>query len=259
MRWLKLNKPHSINSRFDWLGSGPVAHRGLFSKAQGIPENSMPAVDAAIKAGVGIEIDVRLTLDERVVVFHDKDLERMTGQSGLVSQTGFTSLTQTKLSGSDAFIPSLVDVLDHVGGQVPVLIEAKTDFHPKTMSRLMGGVRHALEGYNGPCAVMSFDPAVPLWLKNNAPNRCRGLIYGDKALESLKNRLKLQMAIHKGDPDFLAVDVRELPNKICSNWRARQKPVYTWTVRTPEQEQTARDHADAPIFEIPAVLAGTTE
>ena len=53
------------------------AHRGLHGG--GVPENSMAAFRRAVEAGYGIELDVHLSRDGEVVVFHDETLVRMTG------------------------------------------------------------------------------------------------------------------------------------------------------------------------------------
>jgi glycerophosphoryl diester phosphodiesterase len=59
----------------------PIAHRGLWS-ADGYPENSLGAFQAACAAGYNIELDVQLAADGEAVVFHDAMLERMTGAPG---------------------------------------------------------------------------------------------------------------------------------------------------------------------------------
>ena len=53
------------------------AHRGLHG--DGVPENSLEAFELACQAGFGIELDVQLSSDGEVVVFHDYTLNRMTG------------------------------------------------------------------------------------------------------------------------------------------------------------------------------------
>ena len=60
------------------------AHRGLHDIKKGIPENSIPAFQAAIEAGYGIELDVHLTKDGKLVVFHDDDFRRICGEKGKV-------------------------------------------------------------------------------------------------------------------------------------------------------------------------------
>ena len=54
------------------------AHRGLHSLRNQVPENSLQAFTYAASRGYGIELDVRLSADGQVVVFHDDNLSRMT-------------------------------------------------------------------------------------------------------------------------------------------------------------------------------------
>ena len=55
----------------------PIAHRGLHGGD--IPENSMPAFERAVDNGYNIELDVHITIDGVVVVFHDDTLTRVCG------------------------------------------------------------------------------------------------------------------------------------------------------------------------------------
>ena len=56
------------------------AHRGLHGR--GIPENSRAAFDLACQKGFGIELDVQLSRDGEVMVFHDYTLDRVVGREG---------------------------------------------------------------------------------------------------------------------------------------------------------------------------------
>ena len=62
-----------------YCGGAKFAHRGLYTADQTVPENSIPAFDAAARAGYGIELDIQLTADGQIVVFHDDNLKRMCG------------------------------------------------------------------------------------------------------------------------------------------------------------------------------------
>ena len=73
------------------------AHRGLHG--DGIPENSLAAFSAACKAGYGIELDVQLSRDGEVMVFHDYDLHRMCGRADKLSDLTAAELTATPLAG----------------------------------------------------------------------------------------------------------------------------------------------------------------
>ena len=65
--------------RESWLTRRPIAHRGLHDARAGRPENSLAAFDRACALGFPAELDVRLTRDREVVVFHDRALRRLTG------------------------------------------------------------------------------------------------------------------------------------------------------------------------------------
>ena len=70
-----------------FLKSNLIAHRGYHSKEEGIPENSIPAFKKAMENKYIIELDVHILKDGQVIVFHDDDLERMTGVKKLVKNS----------------------------------------------------------------------------------------------------------------------------------------------------------------------------
>lgn len=115
-----------------------VAHRGCWTHA---PENSIPSVQNCVKLGVEvIEIDVQLTADKQLVVFHDKTVDRMTGETGSVSEMTLAELKALKLyerDGSDAqlfakplktneSIPTLAEVLQAARGHLMINLEIKS-------------------------------------------------------------------------------------------------------------------------------------
>ncbi len=222
------------------------AHRGLHSS--GIPENSPAAFDAAIERGMGIECDIQRSSDGRAVVFHDWELDRLTRESGPVAARTSIQLAAIGLSGGDDTIPTLRKTLDQVAGRVPLLIEIKSKSDMK-VSPLCLPVRHALEGYRGLHAIMSFDPRIPRWFAKHSPLTLRGLVVTEEHGKSLAARIKRELAFRHAAPQFLAYDIRDLPSPFAAAKRNAGYPVVTWTVRTAEHVRRARDHADAPIAE----------
>ena len=101
------------------------AHRGYHCKERGIPENSMKAFRAAIARGYGIELDLHLTKDGRLAVFHDDTLERMCKRTETVEELTSLELSSCTLLDTDETIPMFEDVLTLVRGRVPLLIELK--------------------------------------------------------------------------------------------------------------------------------------
>lgn len=111
-----------------------IAHRG----ASGIaPENTMAAFKAAIDMGVDmVELDVRNTFDEQIVVFHDETLDRTTNGTGYVHDMTLEEIKKLDAGSwfdpkfSDEKVPTLKEVLDMVNGRCKVLIEIKKLDHP---------------------------------------------------------------------------------------------------------------------------------
>ncbi len=242
-RWLA---PAPDPARAAWLREGTYAHRG--KHGHGLVENSPSAFAAAIDAGLGIECDVQMSADGRAIVFHDAELDRLTDETGALARRGLRELTVVALRGSDDRIPSLRELLDRIGGQVPLLIEIKSR-KGGPISPLCRAVRDDLKGYRGAHAIMSFDPRVPSWFYTNADDIPRGLVVTEADARTLAGTLGRHLALWRARPDFLAYDVRDLPSPFAEHQRARGIPLLTWTVSTRGLLKQARAHADAPIAE----------
>src|SRR5687768_17283825 len=235
-RWMR-----SSRSEADPLDPGPVgfAHRGLHGP--GVPENSMAAFRAALELGAGIECDVRLTGDGQVVVFHDHNLRRLCASALAVESSQAAVLARQRLFDSNEHMPMLSELLELVAGQVPILIELKC--RGGNAARLSEAVAAALARFPGPAGVMSFDPAVGGWLARHAPQVLRGLVISERA--SAFDRWR---SIRAASPHFLAVHRETLGRRWIRQQRARRW-VYSWTVRSPAERETAEIHADALIWE----------
>ncbi len=229
-----------------WLTEWEYAHRGLHSA--GVPENSMAAAEAAIAAGMAIECDVQRSFDDEVLVFHDWELERLTGHVGRVEDRVASEIAQKSLLGSDQSPLLLSDYLARIDGRVPLLIEIKSEpGYDIEWSCLKA--RDALADYGGDFAVMSFDPRVPAWFAHNEPEFCRGLVCTDTLDIGWLSAWRKRGAIAQADPDFLAMDIRDLPEELTTAWRDAGKPLLSWTVRSPELRAHALAHVDALISE----------
>jgi hypothetical protein len=58
-------------------------------------------------------------------------------------------------------------------------------------------------------------------------------------------------AIWRAKPEFLALDIADLPNRFAQRQRKRGIPMLAWTVTSAEQQATAADSVDQIIFEAP--------
>ena len=241
----------------------PIAHRALHDIADQRPENSRAAVRAAIEAGYGIEIDLQLTSDGRAMVFHDYDLKRLTGQSGPIQQiTAAQARALHLLHPRDEGIPTFDEVLDLVAGRVPLLIELKDQDGAmgKNIGRLEADTVRALQGYDGPVALMSFNPNSVAELERIAPHLPRGIVTGSCDTGSCDTRggpLPTAVCDHlRAIPDFdrvgasfISHEVADLDRPRVAGLKARRVPILCWTVRSVKQEAEARGIADNVTFE----------
>lgn len=85
------------------------AHRGI---GLGQAENSLTAFRACLEHGWGIELDTCLTTDNQLVVIHDVDMERVTGQPGKITDLTVTEIQRTPFRKSTESIPTLCEVFE---------------------------------------------------------------------------------------------------------------------------------------------------
>ncbi|HEY6916692.1 MAG TPA: glycerophosphodiester phosphodiesterase family protein [Allosphingosinicella sp.] len=237
----------SRSARAEALGRLPFAHRGLHG--EGRVENSRAAFQAAIATGHGIELDVQLSADGAAMVFHDARLERLTGETGAVLDLWSQALGQIRLKGTDETIPALPEILALIGGRVPLLIEVKAP--RRKVAALCRAVAAALDRYDGPVGIMSFNPSVGHWFSGNRPDVLRGLVVTEEGKKGLRGRIERTLSLWRSHADFLAYDIRDLPSAFASLARSRGMPVFTWTVRNARAAEAAEIYADQIIYERP--------
>ena len=234
----------SRRARLEALFAKPFAHRGLHGA--GVVENSRAAFRAAIGAGHGIELDVQATADGEAIVFHDYELSRLTTGEGRLAAMSAATLNSIPLRGESDGLPTLKEILELIDGRAPLLIEVKSP--GRRVAALSGAVRRALVGYEGPVAVMSFNPSVPRWFAEHSPDVLRGLVVTEEGRPE-RGRLKRRLSLLWSKADFLAYDIRDLPSAFAT---ASSLPVATWTVRSEAQRATAAAYADQIIYEVQA-------
>ena len=233
------------------------AHRGLWNGQY--PENSMSAFARAVNMGIGIELDVQLSSDKRVVVFHDADLLRMCGVARKVSSMTYGELSRLKLLASNDTIPTLADVLKLVDGRVPLLIELKGKEKDTELCRRVTAL---LDKYNGAFGVKSFDPLKLFWFRKFRPRYARGQI-----VAKLGTDKKTKHKGRKGSRFFsfalsnMLVNVISRPDFISVGGRVRGQfmlrffkrflgtKVFVWTIRAKRDYELCRRDGYYPIFE----------
>lgn len=234
----------------------PLAHRGLHGP--GVPENSLAAASAAIAAGYGIECDIQPSSDGVAMVFHDPTLIRMTGREGRISDHTAAELSELRLAGTDAHIPTFREFLDLIDGQVALLVEVKPqDLHTgEHTGALEEIVARELAGYDGPVAVMSFNPHSVAAMARLAPALPRGLITWSWGAD-LDERISRERADELREiPDydmvaasFISHEAADLSRPRVAELKAQGAHVLCWTITSPEAESDARKIAENVTFE----------
>ena len=244
-----------VKGDMGWLVARPIAHRGLHDCARGIVENSLAAARAAAARGYGIECDVRLSRDGEPFVFHDDALDRLTGERGAFRDRNSCELAGIKLCEGEK-IPTLAALLDAVAGAVPLVLELKSDSFGDVAPA--GAVAAALADYRGPVALKSFDPALIARLRAGGAPWPLGVVaqsdYEDEEFDHLTSEQweEVTRFTHAAAtrPDFLSWRASDLPAPVVEVFRAcAGLPVMSWTIRSPQQAQAARKHADQIVFE----------
>jgi glycerophosphoryl diester phosphodiesterase len=236
----------------------PLAHRALHDRNQRRPENSPGAVKAAIAAGYGIEIDLQLSSDGAAMVFHDERLDRLTDATGLVKDHTAAELVQIKLRDCDDTIPTLAAILSQIAGRAPLLIEIKdqTDTMSETDGRLETAVAAALAGYNGPVAVMSFNPHAIAHMARLAPQIPRGLTtsaYDATDWAPLNpetcDHLRAIPDYDRTFSSFISHEAADLSRPRVVELKSAGAAILCWTIRSAVAEAKARALADNITFE----------
>lgn len=236
----------------------PIAHRGLHDAAAGRPENSRAAVAAAIDGGYGIEIDIQPSRDGVAMVFHDDDLRRLTGQEGPVRARTAADLGCLALLGTGETVPRLSEILALVAGRAPLLIEVKDQDGGlgERVGPLEAAVARDLAGYEGPVALMSFNPESVAALADLLPGIPRGLTTCGFRPEDWPTVGDARRAVLSAMPDlervgaaFISHDHRDLDSPHVARAAAAGLPILTWTIRSPADEIRARRIAANVTFE----------
>lgn len=231
------------------------AHRGLHEKDKSVPENSIAAFRAAREAGYGAELDVQLSKDGQVVVFHDDTLDRVCGTipapEGLTNGKGnlkdytYEELHKMSLCGTRETIPLFTDVLDAFYGGGPLIVELKNV--GKDNPELCEKTYEILKGYKGVFCIESFSPVIVHWFKKNAPELFRGQLA--MPVKDYEGEVSKPVGFLLGNcllnfwtkPDFVAYDMNQSRPAHVRNLYKKGMLDICWTSRKPEDQKGSYD------------------
>lgn len=195
------------------------AHRGV-NNNKNIPENSTLAFILALNKGIPIELDVQTTKDNKLIVFHDTNLKRMTGINERVNKTNYEEIKSYKLLNTNYSIPTLEEILSLVSGKVLLNIEIK-NINKASLINL----EKLLNKYSGEFILSSFSPNIIKYFKKR--KYLIGLLLG---VNFFNNRIN----ILGYNPDFLAISKNFIRLKKVQNRRNKNLPFFVWTIEKSE-------------------------
>ena len=227
------------------------AHRGLHTMDQTVPENSLPAFRLAVEEGYGAELDVQMTKDGHVVVFHDDDLKRGCGVDGRICDMTLEEVESLRLFGTEERIPLFSEVLEIFSGKTPLIVELKTG---PNAPALCDATRKMLAEYAGDACVESFDPRIVRYFRQNDPKRLRGQLamaakgYTGAMSGPVSFALSRVMFNFAARPHFIAYGIGpKTPSaRLCEGLGAMK---VCWTAREADLHRERMQENDAVIFE----------
>ncbi len=227
------------------------AHRGFYDNLTDAPENSLRAFKKAVEKRYGIELDVQLTLDEKVVVFHDNDLKRVCGIDAPVNSFTYEELKKFHICGSEEKIPLFTEVLDVVDGKVPLIVEIKMVDAKIRICELANDI---LMNYNGKYMVESFHPYAVKWFKDHRPEVLRGQLSCDFVKEGTKETFGMWLVHYlltnfMCRPDFVAYSCESCNNLFFIFSKLLGALPVAWTVKSPEKLKEIKNNYKLFIFE----------
>ncbi len=230
------------------------AHRGLHDNESDAPENSMKAFKKAIDAGFGIELDIQLTKDDVIVVAHDFDLKRICGVDKKICELTYDELQAYGIYGTEEKIPRFTDFLALVDGQVPLIIEYKSQ---DTKTKLFELADAVLRDYHGIYCVESFNPLLVRWYKKHHPKIMRGILSESYRKDGVKTLPAIAMFVLEymllnvlGRPDFIAYKhehYKNISRQLCR--KLFKATSVAWTIKSEHQLQDRAKDYDLFIFE----------
>ncbi len=238
----------------DWLVARPIAHRGLHNEKKGRVENCESSFEAAIEHGYAIECDLQLTADGEAVVFHDDEVDRVLDGRGKVNDFTLNEIKSMRFKQGKDRVQTLGELLEQVDGASTLVIEIKSlwddDF------TLTDRALDVLSYYDGPYALMSFDPDLIARVAAAAPETIRG-ITADRVIDPyydplpVSKRIAMRSFAHlpKTKPHFISFDFHQLPFQPVTEFQALGYPIITWTIENETDAQQARRWCDQITFE----------
>lgn len=240
----------------DWLYDVFVAHRGLHDSEKGIVENTLPAFQAAIDAGYNIELDVQLTKDGKLVVYHDDNFKRVCGIDADVDSLDYDYIKKNVrfLANPDpsVYVPLFSEVAALCEGKTGMMIEIKKKGDEFYDYKVEEALLKELKNYKGDFIVKSFNPYSVDFFRTQAPLYRRGFLCSKSTIDEYEpeTREKVREILFDKDKkvEFFDYGIWLLGSPLYNQIKGTM-PIFVWTVRSQKEYDDNKHLFDNMIFE----------
>ena len=222
-----------------WLTEGVLYHRG--KHGNGVKENTLDAFKGAIEDKLGIELDVRLTKDKKVVVSHDGNLKRVFGIEKIVEESNYEEIKE--------YVPLFKDVLDLVNDQIGIMVEIKSD----KVGDLEEETYKLLKEYKGRYVIVSFNPFTLRYFRKKNPLIIRGQLsynYEDSECNGLLKFCLSRLLFNVfSNPHFISYGIKGYDYKLLNKFKKRGCFIIGWTYNSDRDKLELKKVFDNMIIE----------
>lgn len=229
-----------------------IAHRGASAR---LPENTLAAVRGAVEDGADmVELDVRVTRDGVPVVIHDSTIRRILGVRRAVRDLTWHEL-EGLMQSQVGHVPRLVELLEALGGEVPLDLELKTPWAERPVVELLRQYRTA-EG----TLISAEDPRTLERLRALAPECRRGAVISPTSLQRILGTWgwrSFSCPRSGGGVDVVVAHRLLAGPRFLASARAQGVAVYVWTVDDPQEMISLSElRVDGVVTNRPDLLSG---
>ena len=216
----------------NWLKERGIAHRGIIDSKNKIIENTIEACENAIKLDMPIEIDIRITKEDELILLHDPYVTLSNNKTYTFKELTKKDIKQYKIINSNCKIPTLKEILDIVDGKVPLLIEAKVNKDYRNHKKLIRNIALLLNDYKGEYAIQSFHTNVYNIVKKVNNKAKIGLILPttNKKTNYILNLIN-KIILKTKNYDFLSFGIKYIDDNMLNYLKTIKKPILLWTLK----------------------------
>lgn len=228
-----------FNEKAAWLRKGILYHRGRHNKY--IKENTIEAFKGAIEDGIGVELDVRLTKDKKVVVSHDSNLKRVFNLDKVIENSNYDEIKE--------YIPLFEDVLSLINDKIGVMVEVKST----KVGDLEEELYKILKNYKGRYVIVCFNPMTLKYFRKKDPSIIRGQIsysYKDSTMNGIMRFMLRKMWFNIiSKPHFISYCIDDFDYKLLNKYRKKGYFIIGWTYKSEEIKLKLKEVYDNMIVE----------